>query len=310
MTIKTPQALKMIIFLSLITSCQKDQKSFIEHAVLPANQMSKQELSYQFTALDVPSSSITFPYDVNNSGTIVGGYYMVEGPTHGFIFNNGQFTDVGVPNSGPEDGTRLVEMADNGKAAGNYFIRPDVADHPILRDQNGGITILPTYPGAEVLIVRDYNPVTGTIVGFLQVNPPQFHGFIYQAGQYNLFDVPGASQTRITGINMTGKMVGYYQVPGSPPTVKGFILNNGIVTDVIYPGARITIPWGINNSGSIVGEWRDQDFIPHGFIYRNGIFTSIDFPGASNTVVSGINDHGKIVGGYNDITRGFYAVPE
>jgi hypothetical protein len=87
-----------------------------------------------FITLDYPGALQTGPVAINNYGVIVGSYYDGNG-THGFIYQNGQWTTVdrvvGLGNTG------LNGISDSGVALGNWNWRvnvPFLYDHGVYKD--------------------------------------------------------------------------------------------------------------------------------------------------------------------------------
>ena len=52
------------------------------------------------TIKDPKATGATLPADINNTGTIVGGYFFGLNP-HPFLYSNGVFKDIKVPNAQP-----------------------------------------------------------------------------------------------------------------------------------------------------------------------------------------------------------------
>ena len=130
---------------------------------------------------------------------------------------------------------------------------------------------------------------------------------------FTTIDFPGAVDTRASGINPRGDIVGGYR--RADGVVHGFLLSGGNFTTIDFPGATFTETNGINPSGDIVGDYSIaapfacffRQVLCHGFLLSGGEFTSIDFPGASSTIAFGINPGGDIVGRYDiaGVTHGF-----
>jgi probable HAF family extracellular repeat protein len=75
-----------------------------------------------FTTFDVPNAIITIGEGINNNGTIVGVYTLTDGKLHGFVLNNGVFTNpVDVPDSnGKAQQTEINSINLNGEIVGFY----------------------------------------------------------------------------------------------------------------------------------------------------------------------------------------------
>ena len=115
-------------------------------------------------------------------------------------------------------------------------------------------------------------------------------------------DVPGAIQTRATGINNSGEIVGWYW--DSSGQTHGFVDVSGTFTTIDVPGSSgWTEVFGVNNKGDIVGDYQTSVSVPgatsyfyHGFIYDGTTYTTVDVPGAQATTLYGINDGGVATG--------------
>jgi probable HAF family extracellular repeat protein len=131
---------------------------------------------------------------------------------------------------------------------------------------------------------------------------------VHAAGSYAVatIDVPGATATSATGIDILGRIVGFY-VDGRG--THGFLFRDDTLSAIDYPGAPWTVACGINTAGQIVGAYgADGANGRHGFLLSDGRFSSLDVPGSSDTVARAINSRGQIVGDYlgaDGIRRGF-----
>jgi uncharacterized membrane protein len=128
-------------------------------------------------------------------------------------------------------------------------------------------------------------------------------------GEFTTFDVPESEDTHAFGINITGQIVGVYNlgITHFRHDYAGFLLDNGQFTTIDFPGAFGTAAHGINAAGQIVGSNPEAR---HGFLLSEGEFTTIQINSA-NTAALGINSDGLIVGAfqpdYHD--HGFLAIP-
>ena len=113
---------------------------------------------------------------------------------------------------------------------------------------------------------------------------------------FSQVDYPGATATRIWGINDTGAIVGAYMVPDVPGQ-HAFKMNKGVFTTVGPEGAIRSVGRAINNAGQIVGTFADQEGIGHAFLYTNGGYQTIDYPDVdAQTTPTGIASDGTVVG--------------
>jgi len=71
-----------------------------------------------YTTIDVPGSTGTIAYGINNSGEIVGEYFVGGGVTpHGFLYSEGIFTPLDVPGA---ISTYASGINDAGEIVGSY----------------------------------------------------------------------------------------------------------------------------------------------------------------------------------------------
>jgi hypothetical protein len=123
-------------------------------------------------------------------------------------------------------------------------------------------------------------------------------------------DVPGATFTRVLGLNAQGDVCGGTQLNGV--RLAFFGSRRADFTDLTtfaYPGAVFTQCRGINPAGQMVGAYNNSDGKLHAFVKDGPDFISIDVPGATATAGEGIDPLGQIVGRYtgpDGIVHGFF----
>ncbi len=278
---------------------------------------------YQFFPFNVPASlgTLTEARDINNKGIAIGDYLnAADGATHGFIYEQGQFTDVAVPGA---VGTLLTAINGENEAVGIYFTND--AQHLFLRAPDGSLQRLPdpVMPGSSPDAYGINN--SGTIVGDETDSSGSTHGFILsKGGKARVYDYPGSPFTVLRGINNAGQSVGlYYDTQYNQ--VRGLILEkNGTARSIYVPGAKLTSLFRINSAGDeVAGDCffsssSISNHLGHGFTLNlsTGIYTVVTFPGpGKGTHLFGLNDSG-IVAGAHDYTdgganvQGFLAVPQ
>jgi probable HAF family extracellular repeat protein len=139
-----------------------------------------------------------------------------------------------------------------------------------------------------------------------------FEGFVDTGGTFTTIFAPGASDTRATGINDVGQIVGWYST--NPSNQQGYLYSGGTFTTISVPACPPstcigTAVSGINNQGIMVGAYTNGHNSPaNGFLDVGGAFTPINVPGAYDTGPSAISNNGLIVGGLfnpDDTTHGF-----
>jgi len=115
-------------------------------------------------------------------------------------------------------------------------------------------------------------------------------------------DVPGATFTRVLGLNAQGDICGGTQVNGVRLAFAGSRQADFTdLTTFAYPGAVFTQCRGINAKGQMVGAYTSPDGKSHAFVRDGSEFISIDVPGAIDTRGSGIDPRGNIVGRYTSL---------
>jgi probable HAF family extracellular repeat protein len=254
----------------------------------------------------VPGFQGTQARGINNLGQVVGFAKNIDGPAHGFVFDNGTITLVDAPDA--QLTTRLFDINDTGQAAGVY----DLVTHGYVQDGNGRFTTIDV-PGPVVRTIPYFNNNHGEIVGVYIDADEVGHGFFRdQSGKFTTVEFPGALQSSAQGINDHGQIVGIYS-PGTSsgrfPDAHAFLLENGVFTNIDVPGAAFTTVNQIDNRGRIVGAYGDAAGLLHGYLRdSNGSITTIDIPGAVATDVQRVTDRDQILGGYIDaagISHGF-----
>lgn len=157
------------------------------------------------------------------------------------------------------------------------------------------------FPGASSTEAHGINNF-GEIVGFFTTGTGScefgstlctFHGFKLKNKVFTRVDIPGATDTRVLGLNDAGDVVGDYMT--SDGHIHGFLLHHaGSLQKINQPGSNFTTASGVNNSLTVVGNGTT------GFIWRNGAFTTLDITnhttGGESETINGISNLGVIVG--------------
>jgi uncharacterized membrane protein len=175
------------------------------------------------TTIDYPGASDTIPFGINNSGTVVGYWDLVDagGNTiayHGFIWKNGTFTQFDYP--GAVD-TSLNGIDDKGDLIGGWDAGiASITNHGFLCNNGKCSAYVPPFPGAVWIQPNDIND-DADIVGMWQDAGGSYHGFLLTAQSFTSFDYPGATTTEAWGINNAGQIVGRHF--DSDGVVHGFL---------------------------------------------------------------------------------------
>jgi len=110
----------------------------------------------------------------------------------------------------------------------------------------------------------------------------------------------GGTNSDATGINASGQVVGYSELPGG--TTHAFLWQNGTMTDLGTLGGTHSYASGINSAGQIVGRSFTTGGVEHAFLWQNGTMTDVSWPATGGPDIgvtssaNGINDTGLIVG--------------
>jgi len=176
------------------------------------------------TTLDFPGASDTLALGINESGTVVGYWDLLDAngnlvAAHGFKWKDGVFTEADFPGSadtfvfGINARGDLVGVWDAGLTSpiSHGFVCPKGRqcfsfDVPVA--------------GATLTQADDIN-AHGEIAGvYLDVNGVA-HAFLIAGANFTSFDFPGATDTLAFGINSAGQIVGRYDVGDG--SIHGFL---------------------------------------------------------------------------------------
>jgi hypothetical protein len=260
-------------------------------------------------------SDFTSPFDINDSGVIVGNLDFTFFSSS-FVFQEGAVIQVDPP--GAAGFSELVGVSNRGDAVGDYF-DADGIDRGFLRTADGTIADLPDP-------VPDFTSNTpfginsgGTIVGSYTTgsNFRSCVGYVLRAGRYQSVDIPGATCVFPNGINDRGDIVGNWLDAAN--FSHGFLIRaEDRDEDGHRAGARIiditvaglpTVPFRMNQRGEIVGDYFirvGRGLFGHGFVRRGDDVRTLVDPAGVFTVLNGLNDGGVIVG--SSTNGGFLAI--
>lgn len=175
------------------------------------------------TTLDYPDASDTIPFGINNSGTVVGYWDLLDGSgneiaNHGFIWNNGTFTQFDYP--GAVD-TSVNGIDDKGDLIGGWDAGLNSGiDHAFVCKSGKCSSFDAPFPGQTATQPNDIN-ANGDIVGLWADASGTYHGFLLTAQSFTSLDYPGAATTEAWGINNAGQIVGRHF--DSDGVVHGFL---------------------------------------------------------------------------------------
>lgn len=154
------------------------------------------------TTVDVPGALVTYPFALNDTGTVVGIYGAAEDDEHGFIYQRGRFITVDYPGA---TNTVLRKVSNSGVVFGSAFVGTGPVDFLYVRGDFFPITAC--QPESETLI--GISP-RGEPFGFVATGPDTTAGFLLTRQQYTLVQPLGATQVIIRDANARYAVGAYY----------------------------------------------------------------------------------------------------
>ncbi len=165
----------------------------------------------EFTLLDYPGHLNTILQRILPDGTILGCYHDNDtmDSMHGIAIGRGWtrrvvHTDVNAQRR-HTDGKLIVGLFTDMDNRGRVTVSIGAASMPF------------EVPGARQTTGWDINQA-GVAVGVFRDGAGKFHGFRYDGASFGSVDVPGATATRVFGINAQRDMVGSYVDSASGPS--------------------------------------------------------------------------------------------
>jgi probable HAF family extracellular repeat protein len=164
------------------------------------------------TTLDFPGASDTLALGINESGTVVGFWDIVDafGNTivdHGFTWKDGQFSQIDFP--GAADSAVFGINARGDLVGGWDSGITSPFEHGFVISKHGATSF--DVPGATITQADDIN-ASGDIVGTYINAAGDQHGFLLSGTTLSTIDFPGAAGSSAWGINSAGQIVGNYRL--------------------------------------------------------------------------------------------------
>ncbi len=176
------------------------------------------------TTLDFPGASETLAFGINESGTVVGYWDLLDADgnllaIHGFKWKDGAFTQVDFP--GAVD-TAVLGINARGDLVGGWdtgITSPN--EHGFVCPKRGQCFSFDVpFPGATLTQADDINAHGHIAGGYIDANGV-LHAFLVVGANFTSFDFPGGTDTIAWGINSAGQIVGRYDVADG--SVHGFL---------------------------------------------------------------------------------------
>jgi len=162
------------------------------------------------TTLDFPTASDTQALGVNESGTVVGTWDIVDSDgnllaVHGFVWKDSAFSQIDFPGAAA---TNLFGINAQGDIVGGWD--SDIFGttvHGFVLTKGQFITIDVPFAGSSDTQANDIN-AKGSIVGTWIDADGVPHGFLADGAKFTSIDYPGSVGTTEWGINSAEQMVG------------------------------------------------------------------------------------------------------
>lgn len=262
----------------------------------------------------IPGSPVR-AVDLNENGQVLCWGVGEDLAWHGFIYENEQLTDFGVP----EGMVAFYGLALNntGHVAG-YALDAQSANHLFLWHQgfgfqplSGGLLDDPDVFSVSVVDLNDSLQVVGSY-WVQQAQQTAQRGFIWRNGQaedLGDLELGGPSIAFIpTAINDLGQIVGGAGLPDGTDTV--VLWQNHVLTNLGTMSGFSARARGISDAGSIVGDFYQLNPPPNAwstqaFLYQNGSPIDLDPGGAEAydfSTAASVNGLDEVVG-YRNVTN-------
>ena len=179
--------------------------------------------SGSLTTIDFPGANDTYARGINDSGTVVGQWDLLDASgnvliVHGFLWGDGNFTQFDFPGAGD---TYLFGINARGDLVGGWD--PAITsslEHGFVCSKQQCSSFDVPIPGSPATQGEDIN-ARGQISGAYSDASGAIHGFLKTEDDFTFLDFPGAVLTNAWGINSAGQIVGNYN--NADGTVHGFL---------------------------------------------------------------------------------------
>lgn len=252
-------------------------------------------VAYKYATLSFPGSTSTTAIGINNHNAVVGTYSLGTTGSHGFLWQNGNFTTIDFPGA-------MITVAnainDNGDIVGSYQIVQNQV-HGFLR--HNGVYSSIDFPGQSSGTAATGINNSGTIVG----NYGNSQGFVLANGAYKTLDAPQLNSgepidTELTGISNLGWITGRVF---TGDFWRGFWYIGGEFDFLEAPFSLDNTVSDANGHGDIVGQASSTCFISFSVESGEGSESTERFPTLeslnppSGVCPTGVNYARVIVGG-------------
>jgi probable HAF family extracellular repeat protein len=268
-------------------------------------------LSYSLVDLGTLGGATSEAFDVNNLGDVVGTAATPNGPSHAFLYRNGEMVDLGTLVGGTA--SQATAISDAGIVAGSSGINAYGPSFPEDTQgfvwQDGSMVSVGTlhcpcsfnrrHGTSRALGLNNANRV----VGDSPTGRASFRGaFLWQSNQIRglISLAETTSDSTAYGISDADEIVG--EIGG-----RAFVARGNLLTDVgMLPGDVRSRGRTVNIIGQVAGDSLDAAGVPRAFVWDLGRMRALGtLPGDAASEALAINASGDIVGrsGNADFSR-------
>lgn len=235
-----------------------------------------------------PNASVTVAEGINNAGTIVGHYNLIQGGAHAFIYSGGVCTTIDVPNA---TNTEAMAINDAGTVSG-FYTDTNGFFHGFLRSSGGTLTVLDFPTITSNTLSFDINSggtsITEDVNGTVFLHSGSTFTQVMMSHPLTTYLKLGINDA----LNVIVGTVGSSQNPGC------FIdaYPSGASTPFSVPGSTLTHCFDINNAGTIAGTYFTADGLQFAFVRAGTTIRTL--PNLTGASANGLNDMGQVVGSF------------
>jgi len=235
---------------------------------------------------------------INDASQVVGVADIDDETAHGFMWQNGKFTDL-PPLKGGEF-SYADAINNKGQAVG--FSDDEQGMVHAVGWQNGKVyDISHSCPGVLNVAVG-INDNTD-VIGIFTEDGDSIQSFLWSNdGTSKVLPSLGGDVTVAAALNNKGEVVACGNMERDGEEFRAFLWHAGSKpTPVGSLGGRWTVPAGINNHGEVVGTAETRDGMMHAFVAEKGKIQDLNrlVPSGSRWILlsaMGVNDKGQITG--------------
>jgi probable HAF family extracellular repeat protein len=204
------------------------------------------------TTLDDPNGSGTACLGINPNGTMeVVGLYFSGNTTRGFLYRNGNFTDI--PGPAGATGSAAQGVNDAGEIVGYYYDASGVPHGFLLKGKTYTTLDVPGALGTFGAALNNQ----GSVVLYWNDSKLAAKSSLFNGKTYKKIDVPGAAQSLAFGINTAGDVI--YEWLDSSGLEHAALLQRGKYYKFNHPKSVQTYGGGINDHHVVVGGFQVRD---------------------------------------------------